>query len=77
MACPTMMIGWFGSDDGPLRAADVPSNSRLAEMFDASEAEVARSAWEPGAGEPRPPHAPRTHSDGDVAMMDSIVRGNR
>jgi hypothetical protein len=68
MAIYGLTDGWFGHDDGPLR--EIPSNSELARLFESSEAAVAASAWEAGAGLPKPQYAdwvggPRT-TDADI-----------
>jgi hypothetical protein len=75
MAVPGMSLD-HSDHDGPLRADDLPSNGKLRQLWDSTEAAVAAAAWERGAGAPRPSHPPRQKADvTDAEIFESALKG--
>ena len=71
MAVYGLTHGWFGNDDGPLRPCDIDWRG-LDRLFNDTEEAVFRSAWEPDAGDYRPPQ-PQTHRsarDDEAVIFD-------
>lgn len=77
MAAPGVWSNWLAQNDAPLRPEDLPSQRELERLWDDTEQDVFLSAFEPGAGEPRPQHADwlRKPENEDAVIFREVMNG--